>query len=139
MTFKVNDFCCNRKPVYDSLDPEAKVRASCSERIFFLERSRKIASKWYSERNIQQPMFDGFFLENWFCYLVLHTVLRISHFAYSAAIAKQCKRCTSYGKSVCLTGSVCLSACLTRSRVGTVPRRMKIGSCNLHCAVAQTL
>jgi len=54
------------------------------------------------------------------------------HF-YSAPHCSHCKRCTSYGNSVCL--SVCPSVC--PSHAGIVSKRPYIARCSLRCRVAK--
>ena len=53
--------------------------------------------------------------------------------SYSSLQCSHCKRCTSYGNSVCL--SVCLSVRL--SHAGIVSKRRHVARCSLHCQIAE--
>jgi len=54
-----------------------------------------------------------------------HTHLHSRSFFYSAPQCSHCKRCTSYGNSVCLT------------QAGIVSKRRHVARCSLHCQIAK--
>jgi len=96
--------------------------------IITLYSSKSYGKSWGVLPNVGGPDPPTF---QWLrAHALAYTLFRsVSIILCSAVIAKQCKRCNSYGKSVC--PSVCHTL---------IPsRRIKIGSCGFHFEVAKAL
>jgi len=81
----------------------------------------------------------------WFDSISFLCETKVLLWLYSAPLCSHCKRCTSYGNSVCL--SVCLFVCPSvhlsvspsarPSHAGIASKRQHVARCSLHCRLAK--